>query len=94
MVSGVQNNVGASAYTKSSQLGSSSSGSSNFKKEVTAGTESPSSAPAEAPKKAEKSEESSSTQTQTPQKGQLEAKNDNETLRTEPTRGSLLDISA
>lgn len=90
MVSGVSS-TGASAYVKGSQLGSGSSGSANFKKELTAGTESPSAA--DTLKKAEKPEDTSKTEDRPPQKNQLEAKNDNETLQTEQARGSLLDIA-
>jgi len=95
MVSGVQNNVGASAYSKSSQLGSPGArdSSANFKKDVAAGTESPSAAPADEVKKAARPEETTKTEDRQPEKNQLEAKNDNQTLQNEQTRGSLLDIA-
>lgn len=89
MVSGVQS-TGTNAYVRGSQLGSSSSGSANFKKEV-AGTESPSAA--DTLKKAEKPEDTTKNEDRPPQQSQLEARNDNETLQTEQARGSLLDIA-
>lgn len=95
MVSGVQNSLGATAYLKSSQLGS-GSGTPAFKKQVTEQN-------TQDPTKAQESRSAESAQTQrstdskdsqrAPDTTQLQARNEDQTLQTEQARGSLLDLA-
>lgn len=92
MVSSVQNSSGSTAYLKSSQLGNSTPAGS-FKKQVETPSLQPETAqPVREPEKAERSSESGENRDRDTST-QLEARNDNQTLRTEQTRGSLLDIA-
>jgi hypothetical protein len=93
MVSGVQSSTSSTAYLKSSQLGSGSSVA-QFKKEIQVGSEDSNVANSSAPKKTEASaKENLVPSSEKTDSTQLQARNDQETLQSEQTRGSLLDIA-
>jgi hypothetical protein len=93
MVSGVQNTTSSVAYLKSAQLGSGSNA--NFKKETENKPQETSAVPSpvEQLKETSAKDTSPSTSEKTSNNTQLQARNDEETLQTEQTRGSLLDIA-
>ena len=86
MVSTVQNSLGASAYLKTSNAAPSGA----QRREAQGVRET---GETSAPRETERSTRSETRTTERPQPTQLESRNDESTLRTEQTRGNLLDLA-